>query len=122
MTNDQLAIAIAGVLSFAGVALLVPTVRRLALTYGITDRPAPGKLHASPTPYLGGVAIALVALGASSLLPNWSVQAGVLLLAALIVGAAGLVDDMRTLVPRVRIGVEVLAATLAFMAGARVHL
>src|SRR5436309_10277006 len=109
MASDAAAIGVAGVLSLVGVAVLVPTMRRLALSYGITDRPAPGKLHGSPTPYLGGVAIAIVAVGASSLLPDWTVQAAVLLLAALVVGAAGLVDDMRTLGPGLRVGVEVLA-------------
>jgi hypothetical protein len=35
---------------------------RVALKRGISDHPAPGKLHASPTPYLGGVAV-FVAIG-----------------------------------------------------------
>src|SRR4051794_31540792 len=100
MSNDQLAIAAAGGFSCLGVVALVPLVRRVALLRGITDRPAPGKLHRAPTPYLGGVAIAIVAAASTIILPEWtSFDIGLLLVAALAVGTVGLVDDIRTVRP-----------------------
>lgn len=59
-----------GVGAAAAVAFLVPLARRVALGYGIVDRPRPGKAHLSPTPYLGGLAIALVTVGGVSLAPG----------------------------------------------------
>ena len=83
---DGVRIAIAGGVTFVIVALLVPVARRYALRNGITDNPAPGKSHASPTPYLGGVAIALGAVACSAVLPEWQSQAAVILAAAALVG------------------------------------
>ena len=73
---DGVRIAIAGGVTFVIVALLVPVARRYALRNGITDNPAPGKSHASPTPYLGGVAIALGAVACSAVLPELAVAGG----------------------------------------------
>src|SRR5215510_5081338 len=107
---DGVRIAIAGGVTFLLVALLVPVARRYALRNGITDNPAPGKAHASPTPYLGGIAIALGALACSMVLPGWQSQAAVILAAAALVAAAGLVDDIRTVRPSLRLLVEASAA------------
>lgn len=122
MTNDEsVMIAGLGLAAFAAVVLLVPLVLRVAVAYGVTDSPGKGKLHVASTPYLGGIAVVVAVLGASPLLPGWSAQAAVILLAACAIGVAGLVDDMRTLRPTRRLAVEVVAATLAFGAGARVN-
>ena len=50
-------LGLSGIASFAMVVALVPMCRRFALARGISDHPAPGKVHKDPTPYLGGVAI-----------------------------------------------------------------
>ncbi|MGI8686802.1 MAG: glycosyltransferase family 4 protein [Acidimicrobiales bacterium] len=121
MTNDEVMIAGLGLLAFAAVVVLIPLVLRVAVAYGVTDAPGQGKLHSATTPYLGGIAVVVAVLGASPLLPKWSAQAAVLLLAACAVGIAGLVDDMRTLRPTRRLAVEIGAAGLAFGAGARVN-
>ncbi len=119
---DGWRIAIAGVGTFLLVAALVPLARRFALARGITDNPEPGKAHVSPTPYLGGVAIALGAVTCSLLLPGWQGHAAAIVAAALLVGLIGLCDDIRTVKPGVRLLVEAAAATVAAAAGARVHL
>lgn len=120
MTGDETVIVGLGMLAFAAVVALVPLVQRVAVAYGITDAPKKGKLHSVATPYLGGVAVVLAVIGSSPLLPKWSVQATVILVGAVAVGLAGLVDDMRTLRPSRRLAVEVLAASAAFGVGARV--
>jgi UDP-GlcNAc:undecaprenyl-phosphate/decaprenyl-phosphate GlcNAc-1-phosphate transferase len=43
---------------FASLGLTIP-VRRLALYYGMVDRPGPRKVHVNPMPLLGGIAIYL---------------------------------------------------------------
>jgi UDP-GlcNAc:undecaprenyl-phosphate GlcNAc-1-phosphate transferase len=122
MHGGELQIALLGVSSFASVALLMPLARAVALRYGIIDRPAAGKLHTSVTPYLGGVAILITGLGASTFLPSWSAQGVGIVVGALVVGLVGLVDDIRTLDPRPRLVMEAAAASLAFFTGARIHL
>jgi UDP-GlcNAc:undecaprenyl-phosphate GlcNAc-1-phosphate transferase len=119
---DGVRIAIAGGVTFLVVALLVPLARRVALQKGITDKPAPGKAHASPTPYLGGIAIALGALACSLVLPGWKSDAAVILAAAALVSAAGLCDDIRTVKPGMRVLIEAAAAIAAALAGARVEI
>jgi len=47
-----------GVALLASLFLTIP-IRRLALRYGMVDHPGPRKVHASPMPLLGGIAIYL---------------------------------------------------------------
>lgn len=110
---------------FAGLMLslaLIPIVRGLALRWGITDPPASGKVHGSPTPYLGGTAVAAATVAAAITLGGWRGQTLALLGAALLVASVGLLDDVRTAHPLLRLAVEAGAASIAFAAGARVQL
>src|SRR5437899_12260593 len=109
-------VASAGVLAFVLVVALVPLCRRFALAKGICDAPAPGKVHRDPTPYLGGVSIAVSAVLCSLLLPGWKNEAqdaALILVAACLVSVAGLLDDVRHLGPLSRLVVELGAASLA---------
>jgi UDP-GlcNAc:undecaprenyl-phosphate/decaprenyl-phosphate GlcNAc-1-phosphate transferase len=115
-------IAGAGVLAFAVVSALIPLCRKFALAHDIADRPAPGKVHRGPTPYLGGVAICVAAITSSVVLPEWRREAFVVLGAACLVSAAGLVDDLRGLRAATRLAIEIPAASLAVAAGARADL
>jgi UDP-GlcNAc:undecaprenyl-phosphate GlcNAc-1-phosphate transferase len=100
----------------------VPLARRVALAYGVVSLPSSSRLHTYPVPCLGGVAIGLTALGGSTFLPEWSVQAAVIILGAALVGVVGLIDDVRTLQPRPRLIAESIAALVAVSAGARLQL
>lgn len=108
--------------TFVLVVLLVPGCRWFALRKGIADFPAPGKLHAKPTPYLGGVAIAGGAAACSFALPGWEVQAAVILAVAVAIATVGLVDDVRTVSPGVRLLVEAAGAAVVVGAGAHTQL
>jgi UDP-GlcNAc:undecaprenyl-phosphate GlcNAc-1-phosphate transferase len=120
--SDAWRIAVAGAFTFAIVAALVPLCRRIALWRGITDHPAAGKWHRSPTPYLGGVAIAVGAIVCTLALPGWELEAATIALAACAVSITGLVDDIRNVSPSARLLVETVAALAAVAAGARVQL
>ncbi|MEO3812799.1 MraY family glycosyltransferase [Sphaerisporangium sp. B11E5] len=104
---------------------------RLALRAGLVDRPSGYKAHARPTPYLGGVAIALgTMLPAAALwclLPGWPSGPGdrpmtAVAVAALVVGLLGLIDDIRSLSPLSRLAVEIPAATAVVLCGVQVPL
>ena len=115
-------IVFAGCITFVVVAAMIPFARRFALAKGITDKPAAGKAHTAPTPYLGGVAIALGAVAFSFALPEWKAQAAAIFAGAVMVGIVGLVDDVRTVRPGVRLLFEVAAASIAVAAGAKASL
>ncbi|MGH9179902.1 MAG: MraY family glycosyltransferase, partial [Acidimicrobiales bacterium] len=119
--TDWEQVALAGLVALGLSLVLVPVARRGALHFGVTDRPARGKVHKVPTPYLGGLAVAAAVAGAA-VVGGWRGQAMAILGAALLVACVGLADDVRTARPSVRLTVETVAATIAFAAGARVHL
>ncbi|MET9882019.1 MraY family glycosyltransferase [Streptomyces sp. NPDC006430] len=116
---------ISAVLPMAGAGaaalLLTEPMRRFALRHGITDRPSARKSHTRPTPYLGGVAVALATLAVATTV---ALARGVFdpVLAVLLGGAAivcvlGLIDDLRQLGPKIRLCVETSAATMVVVVG-----
>lgn len=76
------------------VLILTPLMRRVALSWGIVDRPADRKIHRHPTPLLGGVA--LVAGVVTALLVGFpaSFQVWGIILGALSFLLLGLADDL----------------------------
>ena len=122
--------AILGVAAFALTGLLTWPVRALAIRLGAMDAPnLARKTQAEPVPYLGGVAIALgisivtfaaVLVGGSDYASDNSDQlkdlAFTVLLPALVLGAMGLFDDLRSLSPWPRlIAQTVVGTTVAFV-------
>ncbi|MGW0828118.1 MraY family glycosyltransferase [Streptomyces sp. NPDC002845] len=95
--------------------LLTEPLRRFALRHGITDRPNGRKGHDRPTPYLGGIAVAVVTLtaGAGAAFAGGFGYPGlaVLLGGAAIMAVLGLIDDLRPLGPALRLCVETAAAS-----------
>lgn len=87
-----------------------PWVRRLAITFGFVDAPAQRKMHATPMPLLGGVAIfggtILTILIFSPQLPRSVVG---VILSLSIVALIGLIDDQRGLPASVKLVGQFLA-------------
>lgn len=108
--------------SFLAVCGLTPLARRVAVRTGVLDKPSAKKAHARPTPYLGGVALAIGCFVAGTLVHGWSKGAYAVAAGAALVAVIGLLDDLRNLHPAPRLAVEVGAALAAAGAGARVHL
>lgn len=119
-------------ISFVLTLLMTPLLRRLAIANGVIDRPSdPRKIHKIPVAYLGGVAVFLGIVGGIffSLLAMrykwmdfhtsthtvaglvdqmpvpWSV-----LLGMLVITLVGVIDDMKGISPRVKIGGQLFAA------------
>ena len=118
--------AILGVAAIALTGLLTWPVRALAIRLGAMDAPNMArKTQAQPVPYLGGVAIALgislitlgaVFVGADNFAGENNDQlkdlALTVLLPALVLGAMGLFDDLRSLSPWPRLLTQTVVGTV----------
>jgi UDP-GlcNAc:undecaprenyl-phosphate/decaprenyl-phosphate GlcNAc-1-phosphate transferase len=112
----------AGALAFVLVALLTEVMRRVAIRHRLIDRPRTDRIHASATPFLGGVAIVGGTLGAVAVVvqPDRS-QTLAITLAAASVAILGLIDDLRHLSPRFRLIAECLVASALVASGVHVN-
>ena len=130
MNITQGQFALLGLSAFALTGLLTWPVRALAIRLGAMDAPnLSRKTQAEPVPYLGGVAIALgisiiafaaVFVGAENFAGEDNDQlkdlALTVLLPALVLGAMGLLDDLRSLSPWPRlIAQTVIGTAVAFV-------
>jgi UDP-GlcNAc:undecaprenyl-phosphate GlcNAc-1-phosphate transferase len=129
MTISTSQFLILGIAAFALTGLLTWPVRALAIRLGAMDAPnLARKTQATPVPYLGGVAIALgitittlaaVFVGGNKSGENVSQLkdlALTVLLPALLLGAMGLVDDLRSLSPWPRLITQsVVGSFVAFI-------
>ena len=118
--------AILGISAFALTGLLTWPVRALAIRLGAMDAPnLARKTQLEPVPYLGGVAIALgisiitlgaVFVGAENFAGENYEQvkdlALTVLLPALVLGAMGLFDDLRSLSPWTRLVTQTVIGTV----------
>jgi UDP-GlcNAc:undecaprenyl-phosphate GlcNAc-1-phosphate transferase len=130
MSITAVQFATLGVAAFALTGLLTWPVRALAIRLGAMDAPNMArKTQAQPVPYLGGVAIALgislitlgaVFVGADNFVGENNDQlkdlALTVLLPALVLGAMGLFDDLRSLSPWPRLLTQtVIGTAVAFV-------
>ena len=117
---------IAAVVAFVA----TPFVCRLATNIGAIDHPNDRKVHANPTPTLGGLAILLgiiVAGGVASFMPEFdrvfvqSAQPLGIGAAALVIFTLGVYDDFRPLTAAPKLAGQVFAAGLLFLAGVKMQ-
>jgi UDP-GlcNAc:undecaprenyl-phosphate GlcNAc-1-phosphate transferase len=100
-------------LAFPTSLALTLVAERVARRAGLVARPAADRWHRAPVPLLGGVPIVLATLGSVLLGGRAGSSVLVLALAALVMAAVGLVDDVYRLSPQVKLLAQVvLAATL----------
>ena len=125
MTISSNQFLILGIAAFALTGLLTWPVRALAIRLGAMDAPnLARKTQVTPVPYLGGVAIALgitivtlvaVFVGGNKSGENVSQLkdlALTVLLPALVLGAMGLFDDLRSLSPWPRLITQTVVGTI----------
>ncbi len=108
--------------ALVGTLLLTVPVRRLALYYGMVDRPGPRKVHLSPIPLLGGIAIylgfVLAILFTLGGVPDRQIVG--ILAGATLLAAVGLLDDGGFLHHQVKLFVGMPVAAL-FLLVAGIH-
>jgi len=103
--------------------LLTPIVRRIAVRLNIVDKPTPRKLHVTPKPLLGGLAIYFaVVLGLLLTVPsNYRPQLIALVVGASFLSAVGLVDDRISLHAKVKLFAAIpLAGFILVLGGIRI--
>jgi UDP-GlcNAc:undecaprenyl-phosphate GlcNAc-1-phosphate transferase len=110
------------------IALLVsvaatPVARRLALAAGLTDAPGGRRIHLTPIPRAGGIAVVVAAVAACAAYAGMPSGMGVAVVAggALLL-AVGLADDALSLNPQVKLLGQLIAAVLAVLGGLRLSL
>lgn len=115
--------------AFGVCLMLTPFVRGLARRWGLVDRPdGRRKIHKTPTPVCGGVAVYLAASATLAvglwLMPAFRDNLGLswssflaLFLAASVIAVVGLIDDLRGLRGRYKLGGQILAALIVVAGG-----
>jgi len=113
----------------AGLGLLItPWMRKLAFGLGAVDEPGGRRVHLAQVPRFGGLAVLIAVLAVLSIgmLADRSLSEvflgsawgwGWLLVGALIVAATGAVDDVRSLSPVLKGGLQVIAGAMALVGG-----
>ena len=104
-----------------------PLARRLALKSGFVDAPSLRKVHVSPVPLLGGLAIFLAFMIGLLGLSYWFLPAFVPQLAAILAGATlisflGLWDDKWGLRPSYKLGAQILIAAWLIITDVQIKL
>lgn len=112
--------------------MVTPLIARLAKARGLVDTPGVRKVHTSPIPRIGGVAIVVAVL--ATVIPvlkmdnligesfrSVSGGVGVLLVAAVFVFCVGLVDDIRGISSRIKLAMLLLAALAVCWSGVRIQ-
>jgi UDP-GlcNAc:undecaprenyl-phosphate/decaprenyl-phosphate GlcNAc-1-phosphate transferase len=136
----QPVVAYTAVFGVALAASLVgtPVARGLARKWGVLDQPSHRKVHRSPTPLLGGLAIYaafwLTVLLVSRLeiaapevfLPATTRELGAIFLSTLVLMGMGFVDDKYKhthggVPPRMKLAGQLLAAAIAVLGGLQFH-
>ncbi|HWE61470.1 MAG TPA: MraY family glycosyltransferase [Chloroflexota bacterium] len=120
------------VLALTAALVATPVARRAAIRLDIVDHPSARKVHVSPVPYLGGVAIylafaAILLLDRDSLLHSSGVAKATSQLFAIVIGASlmallGLLDDRFGLPPLLKLAVQLLGALILVLAQVTVQL
>jgi UDP-GlcNAc:undecaprenyl-phosphate GlcNAc-1-phosphate transferase len=104
---------------------LTPAVTRLSIRWGAVVKPDERRIHERPTPTLGGIAMLLgllAALGVGRLLPGFgstfeSSEPFGLAIAAIVILAVGVLDDLRDVSAPAKVAGQVFAASILGLAG-----
>jgi UDP-GlcNAc:undecaprenyl-phosphate GlcNAc-1-phosphate transferase len=109
-------------LAFTATYALTPVMIRLGIKWGLVDRPTERKIHHTPIPRIGGIAVYLGFAG--SLLANSILlsQMGAVLLAGSLLLVVGVWDDARELPAWVKLAAQMLASGLVIASGVLLHL
>jgi UDP-GlcNAc:undecaprenyl-phosphate/decaprenyl-phosphate GlcNAc-1-phosphate transferase len=121
-------ILITFVLALTVSLLSIPLARTIGIRMGAMDHPGGRKIHARPTPRLGGLGIFVafsVTIAVFTLIIETNVsrllvmdtRAMVLLAGTCIVFLTGIVDDFRGLTAKTKCLLQIFAATVVYLGG-----
>lgn len=120
MTPYLLMAASALVLALSG----TPVMRLVALRFGVIDQPAARKIHQNPVPLLGGAAIYLAFIVVLFLFGDRRYIHEVIgiFIGASLMSLMGVVDDRWGLGSYIKLGGQLLAASILIYSGVQVHI
>ena len=119
-----------GLVAFLVTFFVTPLVVRMSKRLGAIDHPNDRKVHARPTPTLGGIALFCGVMGAGLIATQLPVFDGVftktsqmagILAGGVVIFALGAVDDLKDLPAPVKLAGQVLAAGILFLAGVKMQ-
>lgn len=103
--------------SLVGSLIATPIIKRIALRFRIIDLPSGRKIHLEPIPLLGGLGIAIVFLVVFSLFSRPSSEILAAIFGSLIILVIGLIDDIYSLPPFLKLSGQILSAWLVIIFG-----
>lgn len=109
---------------FAAAVGFTPLTKKLAFQLGVLDQPNSRKVHRSPTPLMGGLAIYGALVLALTLFspPFYLVEFGAILAGTTWLVLVGFVDDRAGMNPTIKMGAQFLAASVLVLAGIHVRI
>lgn len=118
MANYFIAFFSALIISF----ILTPPARQLAFKVGALDVPKdPRKIHKKPMPYFGGLAIYVAIISCIFVyMPHSKTNISIMIGATIIV-LTGIVDDMYGMNAKLKLIMQIVAATVAIYGGVQIH-
>ncbi|MBR5430014.1 MAG: undecaprenyl/decaprenyl-phosphate alpha-N-acetylglucosaminyl 1-phosphate transferase [Firmicutes bacterium] len=96
---------------------MTPPAIWLARKLNIVDMPNARKVHTTPTPRIGGIAIYLGFVAGALVLGAYTRQVAAVLIAGSVVFLTGLIDDYKDISPKFKLAGQVIAALLLVAAG-----
>jgi UDP-GlcNAc:undecaprenyl-phosphate GlcNAc-1-phosphate transferase len=103
--------------SFTACVLLTPMVRTVAMRNGWYDMPGELKIHSAPIPRLGGIALMAGILVSNLFSPVTSRTDGAVVMILAVVWAVGLLDDLKSTSPLLRLAVDFGCGTAVWLLG-----
>ena len=108
-------------ISIAVAAVMTPVSIKLAYKLGVIDKPKDGRrMHRTPTPRFGGMAIFLGSMAGLTIPAGMNSQIKIAMLGGLLMYALGVVDDICDIRPAVKFTGQLVIATLVYALGIRI--
>lgn len=111
----------AGLLAVLMTFIVTPPVRRLAIRMRLLDYPGQRRVHRTPRPLGGGLALYISFWLALVLSGHWTSHLWGLLISSTIILVTGLVDDRRALRPGIKLAWQVVASLILVASGTRIE-
>ncbi|MBN8193770.1 undecaprenyl/decaprenyl-phosphate alpha-N-acetylglucosaminyl 1-phosphate transferase [Bacillus sp. NTK074B] len=117
MTYSLTQYILAFLFSFVVSIGITPLVRKLAIKVGAIDKPEERKVHTDLMPRLGGVAIFIGAATGYLYLAPESIYMQAIVTGASIILVVGILDDLYTLSPKLKLVGQIIAALIVISSG-----
>lgn len=107
-------------LSFFIVVLITPYIKALAVSLKFYDYPNERKIHSSPIPYLGGVALFFGIITPLLLFFPFDMKLAGIIAGAFIFLCLGMIDDIIPVSAWIKLAVQIVVAVIVYYCGIRI--